>query len=104
MFSRHEELCTNQYILVSLLVSSTTLQIDLLFILPLIKKQHLNEMSYLPNTVAYVTLLICNLYVNKRHARNRPVTYYETGITIRFDFVLEQEIQYNGKLERWSAK
>lgn len=55
MLSRHEELCTNQYIIVSLLVSSTTLQIDLPFILTLIKKQHLNEISHLPNTVAYVT-------------------------------------------------
>lgn len=75
MFSRYEELCTNQYIIVSLLVTSTTLQIDLPFILTLIKKQHLNEMSYLPNTVAYVTFPR-----NKRHARGRPVTYYETGI------------------------
>lgn len=70
MFSRYEELCTNQYIIVSLLVTSTTLQIDLPFILTLIKKQHLNEMSYLPNTVAYVTFPR-----NKRHARGRPVTY-----------------------------
>lgn len=93
MLSRHEELCTNQYIIVSLLVSSLTLQIDLPFILTLIKKQHLNEISHLPNTVAYVTFPR-----NKRHARDRPVAYYETGIL--FGLTLFSNERSNGKSER----